>query len=109
MGGFDLIRLNYAALKAYNGLYAEVRSFKEASFYIMIEIFGALILPVILIPFLVRVTYNRWVAIGLSIVIMIFIFMDFESYWTVVTGVIGTLIGGYFSFRVGKKVDKKWS
>ncbi|MCF6410204.1 DUF2198 family protein [Pseudalkalibacillus salsuginis] len=75
----------------------------------MVEIFGALILPIILIPFLVRVTYNRWVAIGLSIVIMIVIFMDFEYYWTIVTGIIGMLIGGYFSTRVGKKVDKKWS
>ncbi|MCF6138715.1 DUF2198 family protein [Pseudalkalibacillus berkeleyi] len=76
---------------------------------IMIEIFGAFILPIILIPFLVRVTYNRWVSIGLAVIIMVAIFSKLESIWTIVTGILGLSIGSYLSMRIGKKVDKKWS
>ncbi|MGM7702883.1 DUF2198 family protein [Pseudalkalibacillus sp. Hm43] len=75
----------------------------------MLEIIGAFILPILLIPFLARVTYNRLVAIGLVIIVMVVIFNKFESFWTVVTAVAGILIGSYFSLRIGKKVNKKWS
>ncbi len=75
----------------------------------MLEIIGAFILPIVLIPFLARVTYNRLVAIGLAIIIMFVIFNNFESFWTIVTAIAGVLIGSYFSLRIGKKVNKKWS
>lgn len=75
----------------------------------MLEIIGAFILPILLVPFLARVTYNRLVAIGLAIIIMVVIFNRFESFWTIITGAAGLLIGSYLSMRIGKKVNKKWS
>ncbi|WLD92945.1 DUF2198 family protein [Alkalihalobacillus sp. AL-G] len=73
------------------------------------EMIGALLLPIFLIPFLVRVTYNRLISIALSIVVMIVTFQNYSSAWTVVLAVVGVIIGSYLSMRIGKKVNKKWS
>ncbi|WP_349410861.1 DUF2198 family protein [Pseudalkalibacillus sp. SCS-8] len=75
----------------------------------VLEAVSAIILPIILIPFLARVTYNRWVSIALAVIIMVVLFKNFESFWTIIAGVVGVLVGSYFSLRIGKKVDKKWS
>ncbi|WP_257351758.1 CsbA family protein [Pseudalkalibacillus decolorationis] len=73
------------------------------------EMVGAFVLPILLIPFLARVTYNRLVSIALTVIVMVVMFQNFSSIWTIVLAVIGLLIGSYLSMQIGKKVNKKWS
>lgn len=75
----------------------------------MLEVIFSLIIPILLILLFTRVTYNKYVGIILTVVLMIVAFDGLERTVLVqITGIIGILLGYYLSKKPFKKTKRKW-
>lgn len=75
----------------------------------MLEIIISLILPIFLILFFTRVTYNKIVSVILTVVLMLVAFDGLSKpIWLQITGIVGVVIGFLLSKRPLKNTSRKW-
>jgi general stress protein CsbA len=74
----------------------------------MLEVVVAVLLPILLMLLFVRVTYNLFVSLGLSTVVLIIMLKGYEqTIWVQAAGLVGLAAGYLIAKKPYKKVKKK--